>query len=118
MTHKSHKISSLGTIAYDKPWFVLHLRDRDHYPVDLRIERKDLIKLADHIKQALEIYPEKVARSSKDTSKATELARKEIDRVADQSATAQDRASRKRRLLKGPKEFRDMRRDHPTKAKD
>ena len=118
MTHKSHKIRSLGTIAYDEPWFVVHLRDGEHYPVDLRIERKDLIKLADHIKQALEIYPERAARSSKAMSKASELAGKEIDRVADQSATAQDRASRKRRLLKGPKEFRDMRRDHPTKGKD
>jgi len=116
MTHKSHKISSLGTIAYDEPGFVVHLRDVEHYPVDLRIERKDLIKLADHIKQALEIYPERVGRSSKAVSKASELAGREIDRVADQSATAQDRASRKRRLLKGPKEFRDMRRDHRTKA--
>lgn len=58
MTHKTHKISSLGTIAYDKPWFVMRLRDDDHYPVDLRIKRKELIKLADDIKQALEIYPE------------------------------------------------------------
>ena len=59
MTHKSHKISSLGTIAYEKPWFVVRLRDGDYYPVDLRIKRKDLIKLTDDIKQAFEIYPER-----------------------------------------------------------
>ena len=57
------------------------------------------------------------SRSSKARSKASELAGKEIDRMADQTATAEDRESRKRRLLTGPKEFREMRRDHPTKAK-
>jgi Arc/MetJ-type ribon-helix-helix transcriptional regulator len=43
--------------------------------------------------------------------KATEMAALEIDRVlGDQSASGEERASRKRRLLSGPKEFRDMRR--------
>ena len=43
--------------------------------------------------------------------KATELADREIDRVlGDQSTTGEERASRKRRLLSGPKEFRDLRR--------
>ena len=40
------------------------LMDGDHYPVDLRIKRKDLIKLADDIKQALEIYPARAAANS------------------------------------------------------
>jgi len=43
--------------------------------------------------------------------KATEMAAREIDRLlGDQPATGEERASRKRRLLSGPKEFRDMRR--------
>jgi hypothetical protein len=43
--------------------------------------------------------------------KATEMAAREIDRVlVDQPATREERASRKRRLLSGPKEFRDIRR--------
>jgi Arc/MetJ-type ribon-helix-helix transcriptional regulator len=42
--------------------------------------------------------------------KATEMAGHEIDRLGDQAATGEERASRKRRLLSGPKEFRDMRR--------
>jgi hypothetical protein len=43
--------------------------------------------------------------------KATELAEREIDRVlVDKPVTGEERASRKRRLLSGPKEFRDMRR--------
>ena len=57
-----------------------------------------------------------VKRNLKAASKASNLAGLEIDRLSDQSATAEERASRKRRLLKGPKEFRDIRSDHP-KAK-
>ena len=55
-------------------------------------------------------------RKSKAASEASNLAGAEIDRRSDQSATDEDRASRKRRLLKGPKEFRDIRSDYP-KAK-
>jgi hypothetical protein len=47
--------------------------------------------------------------------KAAELAGQLIDRLGDRSIPQDERASRKRRLLKGPKEFRDLRRDHPTK---
>jgi hypothetical protein len=43
--------------------------------------------------------------------KAADLAGKIIDRHADRSATSEERESRKRRLLKGPKEFRNLRRD-------
>jgi hypothetical protein len=45
--------------------------------------------------------------------KAADLAGKIIDRHADPSATSEERESRKRRLLKGPKEFRNLRRDQP-----
>ena|ERR1051325_6297578 len=47
--------------------------------------------------------------SKKTASKASVLAGREIDRMEDQRATSDERASRKRRLLKGPKEFRDIR---------
>jgi hypothetical protein len=42
------------------------------------------------------------------------MAGEAIDRQADQSATVEERESRKRRLLKGPAEFRELRRDHPA----
>lgn len=42
--------------------------------------------------------------------KAAELAAREIDQLADKAATGEQRASRKRRLIAGPKEFRGMRR--------
>jgi hypothetical protein len=42
--------------------------------------------------------------------KAAEMAGREVDRLGDASATSEERASRKRRLVSGPREFRDMRR--------
>ena len=46
---------------------------------------------------------------NKAVSKSSELAAKMIDRLADQSAPLEEQEKRKRRLLKGPAEFRDMR---------
>jgi hypothetical protein len=40
-----------------------------------------------------------------------EIAGRAIDAIADQSAPSEDRLKRKRRLLKGPEEFRGTRRD-------
>jgi hypothetical protein len=52
----------------------------------------------------------------KSQGEAACLAGEVIDRQSDPSATFKERETRKRRLLKGTKEFRDMRRDQP-KAK-
>jgi predicted transcriptional regulator len=41
--------------------------------------------------------------------KASEMAAREIDRLIDPSATDEERQLRKRRLIKGPKEFRNIR---------
>ena len=46
--------------------------------------------------------------------KAAKMAGREIDRLGDQTATREERARRKRRLIKGPREFRDIR--NKTKA--
>jgi len=43
--------------------------------------------------------------------KAHEIAPEHLDRLMDKSAPAEEQAIRKRRLLKGPEEFRDVRRD-------
>jgi hypothetical protein len=51
------------------------------------------------------------ARAGK--KKALEMAGREIDSLGDKSASDEEQAKRKRRLLKGPSEFRDMRVDHP-----
>jgi hypothetical protein len=52
-------------------------------------------------------------RSPKAASKALDLAGQQIDKMANSSATAEERQKRKRRLLKGPAEFRDIRGDLP-----
>jgi ribosomal protein S27E len=46
---------------------------------------------------------------NKRAAKAREMASQEIERLSDTSATDEERQRRKRRLLKGPKEFRDIR---------
>jgi hypothetical protein len=46
-------------------------------------------------------------------SKASQMAGRQIDRLLPQSTASEDRARRKRRLLKGPLEFREFRDDLP-----
>ena len=50
-------------------------------------------------------------RGPKAAAKASEFAAQQIDRLADRSASAEEQQKRKRRLLKGPEEFRKMRTD-------
>jgi hypothetical protein len=45
--------------------------------------------------------------------RAREMAGKAIDEMTDSTATPDDRATRKKRLLKGPEEFREVRVDRP-----
>lgn len=47
--------------------------------------------------------------------RAKELAGKTIDKLTDFEATSDDQASRKRRLVKGPEEFQNVRRDRPNR---
>ena len=47
--------------------------------------------------------------TKKSAGEAAEMAERQIDRMSDQSATSEERQSRKRKLLKGPAEFRNMR---------
>jgi hypothetical protein len=47
--------------------------------------------------------------------RAREMASKAIDEMSDTTATPDDQATRKKRLLKGPEEFREMRMDVPKR---
>lgn len=49
--------------------------------------------------------------------RARDMAGKAIDRMTDTTAHPDDQASRKRRLLKGPEEFREVRVDRPKAKK-
>ncbi len=64
------------------------------------------------IEIGLSVFAPPRAHSLKTRAGAATLAHEAIDRHSDPSATHEERESRKRRLLKGPKEFRDMRKDH------
>jgi hypothetical protein len=55
--------------------------------------------------------------SKKAASKARDMAGQEIDRLSNASLPAEERERRKRRITKGPSEFRDMRRDILPKPK-
>jgi hypothetical protein len=47
--------------------------------------------------------------------KAVELAARAIERTTDKSQSVEEQQTRKRRLIKGPSEFRDIRRDQPKR---
>jgi hypothetical protein len=64
------------------------------------------------VELALGIAQRAGARTKK-AAKAAEMASEEIDRLGDFSATNEERQLRKRRLIKGPKEFLDLRRNRP-----
>jgi Arc/MetJ-type ribon-helix-helix transcriptional regulator len=53
--------------------------------------------------------------TAKTADKAKELAGDAINQMADESASADEQASRKRKLISGPEEFRDARVDRPKK---
>jgi hypothetical protein len=55
--------------------------------------------------------------SKKAASKASEMAGQEIDRLSNSSLPAEELERRKRRLTKGPSEFREMRGDILPKTK-
>jgi hypothetical protein len=56
------------------------------------------------------------APSQQTRAKAKKFAAEQIDRMGNSTATAEEQARRKQRLLKGPEEFREARVDRP-KAK-
>jgi transcriptional regulator with XRE-family HTH domain len=61
--------------------------------------------------------PKKSGPSSKAHAKSAALAHDVIDKHLDPAMPDEEKATRKRRLLKGPSEFRDMRRDQPAKKR-
>jgi hypothetical protein len=65
------------------------------------------------VEQALAGPQRPQKRSAEAASKAREMAGQELDRLGDASLSADEREKRKRRLTKGPGEFRDMRGDLP-----
>ncbi len=69
------------------------------------------------VEMGLTVKPRSRQQRSSRAAKANEMASRQLDRLADQTATPEQQASRKRRLLKGPEEFQGMRRDRPDKPR-
>ena len=55
-------------------------------------------------------------RSETQRARAKDMANTAIDGLTDAAAHPDDKATRKRRLLKGPEEFRETRIDHSDKT--
>jgi hypothetical protein len=90
-----------GPLARVDQWAALQ-KDAPSRPEAVR----RLVELGLAIAPRAGVRPEKAA-------KAAEMASLEIDRLSDPSATDEERQVRKRRLIKGPKEFQELRRNRP-----
>src|SRR5213080_3349303 len=76
----------------------------------------DKPSLSEAVRRLVELGLASAHRSAarmKKAMEASEMAGQEIDRLGDPPATDEERQRRKRRLVKGPKEFRDIRGNRP-----
>jgi hypothetical protein len=81
-------------------WASIAISDDQH---ELFLEvAKEWRKYAESIDQCRDLGPSEAV-------KAAEIAGQEIDRLSDPLATDEERQLRKRRLIEGPQEFRDIR---------
>jgi metal-responsive CopG/Arc/MetJ family transcriptional regulator len=85
--------------------------------IDKWAARNDVSSRSEAIRRLVEVglgeAPPAQRQSRKAASKASDMAGRQIDKIADPSATDEERQQRKRRLLKGPREFRDIRGNLP-----
>jgi hypothetical protein len=80
----------------------------------------DAPKLSEAVRRLVELgLTVKAAKGRATTEgqklRAREMAGKTIDKMTDTTAAPDDQATRKRRLLKGPEEFRAVRVDRPNR---
>jgi len=84
---------------------------------DWRSREADLPRRAEAVRRLVEIglahAPRRKAVRSKAAARAKEMAGDQLDRLEDKSASLEERATRKSRLLKGPSEFQDLDRTKP-----
>ncbi len=84
-----------------------------------RRQQPDLPSRPSALRQLAEIGLAKIGQQPRGRRRpspaAIDMAARVIDALADQSAPPENLAKRKRRLLKGPEEFRSMRADQPKR---
>jgi hypothetical protein len=79
-------------------------REIDRWAALMEISRSEAIRKL--VEVGLKTARFKRPISEKAAAKATEMAEKTLDKMGDKSATAEERDSRKQRLLKGPRGLR------------
>ena len=72
-------------------------------------QREQLLELAKKWMSDAESIDQVIELRPSESAKASEMASEEIDRLGDPLATDEERQLRKRRLIEGPQEFRDIR---------
>ena len=72
-------------------------------------QRDQFLELAKKWMSDAESIDQGIELRHSEAAKASEMAGEEIDRLGDPLATHEERQLRKRRLIKGPQEFRDIR---------
>jgi Arc/MetJ-type ribon-helix-helix transcriptional regulator len=65
------------------------------------------------LEQAPSLSQDRTPPNERKARKASELAGRAVERVVDKSMLLEEQEHRKRALIKGPKEFRDIREDLP-----
>ena len=73
--------------------------------------QKDHPSRAEAVRRLVELglaITQRTRMRTKKAAQAAEMANHELDRLGDPLATDEERQLRKRRLIKGPKEFRDL----------
>ena len=85
----------------------------DGWADDRAISRSEAIRRL--VELGLTVKPRPSRSSEGQKARAKELASTAIDKIAGVDTSADDKASRKGRLLKGPEEFRETRVDRPKR---
>lgn len=78
--------------------------------------QKDAPSRAEAVRRLVELglaIAQRARVRTKKAAQAAEMASHEIDLLGDPLASDEERQLRKRRLIKGPKEFQDLRRNRP-----
>ena len=96
-----------------EPFSAVQLPAKLTAAIDKWAEGKGIASRTEAIRRLLELglASSKPGRNLEAAPKALELAAQELDKLIDPSTPNEERKTRKRRLLRGPKEFRDVRGD-------
>jgi metal-responsive CopG/Arc/MetJ family transcriptional regulator len=102
-----HRASRNAIIAFGLPQELSRRIDRWRRENGTKTRAEAIRRL---IEQALGTDPARQP-TREAAAKASDLAGRAIDRLADPSVAEEEQGKRKRRLIKGPREFRSIRRD-------